>query len=1443
MDRSVIRLPFLAIGFALYCTVSIPAGTADVAGNLIQNADFEGKIDPEIPALKPLVLQTPLVKGGVPDGIIVCSSLAAHQVLAQRVVESIRVATGTVLPIRLDNETTEADWRNTHVIALGNLMTNRLIERLYCRWYVRTDAWYPGTGGCELRTVHDPWGTGKNVILLGGSGAAGVTAATDEFLKLVQPGRDLVLEPLLNIHLSPDLSREQFARSLDDSAVEKSKAGFKRATMRSLVARAGTYAFNYYASGDPRWATLYRDCVLEHRSRGELGDDTHMDLWYTLIGYDLVEECSALSDADRQDLTRYLLFLCRSQEGANKSWFLSAIRQNTIRHNHVMLAALDAFFGGEFFHKYYRLAEAAEWIENAAIAFRGQQDHSKTQCDANSYEAFAVSLAMTYALAKPDLAFFESGAARTATERLLRCQDNMLYSAAYGDSWSAFEFPRALVQFANWYYRNPRYQYVLDDYFRRTGRSRWGNNPAFAIVGPAEKPADLDGVQAIPVDPEFFTYSTRKWHVNVPLEHSFDKIAFRERFEPEAQYLLLDGLNIGSHGHIDANTIIEFSEGERFFLVDMSYTEGVGAGDHNGVTVIRNGLASEPVAGAELITCADLGTTAFTRSVLHEWGGCDWTRQIFWRKGKYFIVMDETRALESGDFNVQCHWRTLGTPALESDTFCAEQVRTSDVEMVPASAATPGADSEKVAVFRSREGALEFTVTLPAGKCAVTVFGKGVDSGSDSVWIDLDGTRIEQPFNLPTQAIGPSSAKWDLSEPTPNSEIAVGGPHLFRVSLRESPGVMLDRLEFVDADGQKQVVPAATGSLPEGTQGERRDTFVLCNAGGVEYELDLNVPGFGPYWKNYRYAAPEVNVLHQKTALHLDSGQAYTFVNLFYVSNTDQPREFKLTRTGDDNLLITGDEEAIAGIAGTPFTAGHFTVAAEFYHVRRDGFTLANGTRLDLGKPLLRSPQPVSVEFDLVTGEVTVCATEAVALRCLTNSRNIRVDDRDMALDAPEADGLVAVPVAKGRHRITGMSVPSSTLEAYRGTLAEAMTIMGMGTTPEIPRVVTPVGNLLKPAWEFTAAGAVNAVFPADVDGDGNSETVLGTGGTSDAASGGSIYLLDSTGAPRWYAATGGAVNTVYAADLDGDGQAEILAGGEDAVVHCLSAAGQPKWTFTCPPADNTIPYMHFGGRGAVKSLWAGILNQGTAPLVIACPQNGYTFGLSGNGEQLWKYRSGEGVFTSLAVADLQGSGERQLLGGSSLCSWCRVTVISGDGKGHSFRGLDGWAVNLTALATGDTDGDGTGEIVVGTSKNNVYYLNSKGEAKWKFTLGEAPSCLTLADLNGDGRQEIVVGSPSNYLYALDCDGKPVWTLNLGSEVTALAVAVPLAGKPVLMAGTKSGRLYQVSPEGRVVASLTAKGQMNSLAAVTSVQPATAALFVFGTAGGQAGTVAAARKE
>lgn len=132
-------------------------------------------LTPVIGKLKNLSLATKL------DGIaIAAGTTAAAQDGAQKVAAAIEAITGAKVPVVADGKIPLP--LKTNVIAIGSRDNNDLLDRLYREGFVYTDSTYPGAGGFELRSLHNPTGGNFNVIIAGGSDEAGVADAVKALL-------------------------------------------------------------------------------------------------------------------------------------------------------------------------------------------------------------------------------------------------------------------------------------------------------------------------------------------------------------------------------------------------------------------------------------------------------------------------------------------------------------------------------------------------------------------------------------------------------------------------------------------------------------------------------------------------------------------------------------------------------------------------------------------------------------------------------------------------------------------------------------------------------------------------------------------------------------------------------------------------------------------------------------------------------------------------------------------------------------------------------------------------------------------------------------------------------------------------------------------------------------------------------------------------------------
>ncbi len=137
---------------------------------------------------------------------------------------------------------------------------------------------------------------------------------------------------------------------------------------------------------------------------------------------------------------------------------------------------------------------------------------------------------------------------------------------------------------------------------------------------------------------------------------------------------------------------------------------------------------------------------------------------------------------------------------------------------------------------------------------------------------------------------------------------------------------------------------------------------------------------------------------------------------------------------------------------------------------------------------------------------------------------------------------------------------------------------------------------------------------------------------------------------------------------------------------------------------------------------------------------------ISTDDNQLWNYTTGDAIYSSAALGDINGNGKIEVIIGSN------------DGKVYAFHGENGtifWNYTTGGLircspTIGDIDGNGKVEVIIGSGDKNLYALHGEnGTIFWNYTTGEEiRSCPTFGDLDGNGKVEVIVGSKDNKTYA-----------------------------------------------------------------------------------------------
>lgn len=608
-----------------------------------------------ITQLRGLCLETDLRKA-----TLVVGSNPAHPALAQLVSRALSAVTGRPSLLRRDVEVVSSlpFPSGEPIIVLGNLADNLVIRRLYLEMFCFVDRAFPGPQGYLLQTIHNPWGTGQNVIVLGASDDVGLQAAVDAFGAHVRKGP--VIGRLYDIKPS---ERFDFARRVDDRA-EK----LLRTTLPLLWPHAFQLGYNeaappailYFVTGEDRYARRAREEMLKQVKEGLC---KHLYFLPRPILWNLLETHPCFSDPERLTITNWLLDQLRSEEGIRMSAIWEADKKELLG-NHGSRTAIGCFFAARYFRDRYGLEEANSYLERLERYFQPQETISQPICDSSAHQwGGTIEDQAIYALASGNLGFFRSGAARRAADRALAITSPLGHVADVSPGFGANSF----LATAAFVYQDGRYKWAHE--LRTEGD--YGSDElmrTFADDLPVVPPRDLVGVTVVPWDRGTWDgYARLASNLNytlpnIPFEKAFNKIAIRTDLTAQAEFLLLDGMVGASHDPDSVHVVHEYARGGRIYLTHR-----------NTLDILHDGLSSTLPSCAELIHAGAVGPAMISQTRLNDYGDADWTRTLVLLPGGFMAVIERVTARQPGEFTLTSRWHALGKPLQRDDTLTLQQ--------------------------------------------------------------------------------------------------------------------------------------------------------------------------------------------------------------------------------------------------------------------------------------------------------------------------------------------------------------------------------------------------------------------------------------------------------------------------------------------------------------------------------------------------------------------------------------------------------------------------------------------------------------------------------------------------------------------------------------------------------------------------------------------------
>lgn len=679
--------------------------------------------------LKPLYPATPLVVDGVARAVIVRPASPEWAAAAAQVQAALAQRSGVQLPVLTDAEVVDsrrhldlAALGGRQVIALGNMGRNRLLGVLWTGDYLFEDDAFPGAGGWVVRSIHDPFANGTNVIELGASTPSAVLAAADQLLAHVTTGSTTALAaPLLLVQRgaapdpyagaagAPKVKENyrfpppaEFAANLDArvAAVRSHDQDETKARIPTLVSvttvlsqLAEAWAF----TGDPGYPPLMKRLVDTHRDLlAVIPDRVEMEpaSAAAMPWWDLIEELPVWTDDDRLLMANAILRdALQGHEHTEAHELVKQGFKQVLTENHGTNSALNTFGHWRYFAKYYDLPEEPYWTSVVQAIFAGQLASFQVLEDSSLYTPFAPEDAMQYGLQSGDTRYFDLGIAQTQIEFIMTaCISNLGLSSGFGDArFIQFPWSWRPAALEGWFGRDPVATWWWRHYLPlECGIGTFDRGTPLDDTIPLREPTEWTGLTVFPIYQQVLGEAKSSRTVvtspKAPVADAwFNKLIFRDRWSPDAQYLLLDGAGVFAgdaqrgeppgpkgHNHNDVNSITTFTAERRMWLVDHTYALRA-VQDHNGLTITRDGELSYFNHLAKLENHASNGRFALTRTTFGDYSGATWERTIFWRRGDHFVVLDRAIADQAGDFTVRCAWRGLGEHRLQGGELRLEQ--------------------------------------------------------------------------------------------------------------------------------------------------------------------------------------------------------------------------------------------------------------------------------------------------------------------------------------------------------------------------------------------------------------------------------------------------------------------------------------------------------------------------------------------------------------------------------------------------------------------------------------------------------------------------------------------------------------------------------------------------------------------------------------------------
>jgi len=334
--------------------------------------------------------------------------------------------------------------------------------------------------------------------------------------------------------------------------------------------------------------------------------------------------------------------------------------------------------------------------------------------------------------------------------------------------------------------------------------------------------------------------------------------------------------------------------------------------------------------------------------------------------------------------------------------------------------------------------------------------------------------------------------------------------------------------------------------------------------------------------------------------------------------------------------------------------------------------------------------------------------------------------------------------------------------------------------------------GLFSPLWSQDVRGEVNNVRAVDLNGDGKAEVIVDSLYVTSEGKSGTIFMFDGAGQPGWKY-LGGLLEDTYVSNR---GYTIV---GSGAYAELLTPSGEEVWKI---PTRNSPTQSIYS-----QSVYAADLNgDGKDEAVVGTNYGlkGSVLNIRGFGKEELATITFKGLETpyALSSADFGGSSRTVLvgtikyspntIGGTYTPTYSKPSTFYAFDLGGATRWSDNFEGGVSAVKACDINGDSLTEAVVG-SVGRVKAYSNLGNVLWDASVDGQVHAIDCGPLSSNGSIGVFVGAGK--VYAFDPAGAALWQYSSG-EITALkAYDLAQDGSAEVILGSSSIRVLDSQGE------------------------------------------------